>query len=255
MGTQDVTTVWETISGTDGIIVGIFVALSLCFRYSLARWHIGFKENRNVQETTPSLTEYYPVFVECFLNGLKDWKNEVSARARTWTGKLTMASFIRDSILQRLRERASVNKGIRFESRRGLAMIVIEDEALVRINKLNRELRVSSIPTNNQKEYFSPSLFGFQALLTRVVVGYRLSKDEASILKVIVSFYAGKEVEESVEIYHADGTASADDREGLGGLPGGSPRQPVPTEDAPASGKRRVRPKDGRDVEAMNSNE
>lgn len=194
----------------------------------------------------PAVANRCAEFAECFLGGFDDWKQEVSPRGRVFASARTKSSFVRDAIVQRVREKFDGVKGIGFANRKGMFCVSINREALVRLKKFNYKMQPQNILTGNIKDFFSDSLFGFSVVLARVVIGYRLNLDQTEIRSVDVTVYEGQRIVDVVNIYTADG-----EDEGLGLF---KSRQDSNTESM-AAVARRVKPRDGRAVEGQGQGE
>ncbi|QDV91788.1 hypothetical protein RAS2_28940 [Phycisphaerae bacterium RAS2] len=192
--------------------------------------------------STPAFQQRWPILVAVILKAWADYRHEVSERARRWVHARTRAGFVRDAAVHRIRKKWDHDKGIRFIDRRGMFLVVIENEALVRLKKLGKNRRPSAIKTAQHWEYFSESLFGFPLYLTRLVVGYELNREQTEVLRIWVQEYEGENVVEATCIYDRN----ADDSTG-GMLT--SPPSPFGGPNEPGTRKTVVRPRDGKAAE------
>ena len=142
------------------------------------------------------LTPYKGVISTSIRSAILDWQ-KVLAEVPDWTGGLggrTRSSFIHDRTVYRLRAEEPNHPGLRLKKIRGLQVLIVHDELVLKLKKLDAKLRSNNVPT------IQTSLFNAQGVLegttstsTKATAGYTLDALNALPTRLVVVCWEGSD--------------------------------------------------------------
>ena len=139
------------------------------------------------QEQVMAVIEPYIEEIHSIFTNAVDRYNEIDPAARAEHEDRTAASCIRDYAWMGFKTSFSENSGFHFLDIRGLNVLNIRDEVVIRVKKVDSEGRHRNYQTQQQKDFDSQQeLQGLPSAAKRIVVGYQPDVAMESVERVTV---------------------------------------------------------------------
>lgn len=125
-----------------------------------------------------------------------DLSRQMSSQPHFNLNKRTIASLIHDFTRSRIREAFSGVNGIKMTDLNRLFLLGIDDQVVIRFKKIKTNLKTSSIPTQQTKDYNNQDLEfeNFIAEPTNLYAGYVLDETWTSIKNIYLMYREGRDI-------------------------------------------------------------
>jgi hypothetical protein len=142
------------------------------------------------QEAQELLGPYQAVLSEVIRAALVDWEKLLSEVPHL-TGGLrgrTRSSYVHERIVHRLQAVVPQHHGLRLgRARGGLAILIVRDQLILKLKKLDDQLRSSNIMTGQTALFNAQGVLeGMDAVATNATAGYTLDAIGALPLRIVV---------------------------------------------------------------------
>lgn len=142
-------------------------------------------------EARTKLAPYERLFVEAIDDAFREWEGEYAALRIDHTAR-TQSSLIHDLIVKHLRIRLSSMSGVRLTEQRGRTLVVVLDEFVISIKKLDNRLRSSSISTGQALAFIRQEHLPGLPPATNMFIGYQYNDTRTDWDAVWVTCPAGE---------------------------------------------------------------